>query len=189
MKFLRPLFYKKHGTERGYVRHILALCDYYLGRIEDYKSIEHTRVKRVVFVCLGNICRSSYAHHYAKANELGRPIASLGLSTTTGVGANDVAIAVAKNNNIDMNPHKATDLTDFEVMEGDLFLVMEIRQANRLRAQLPNVKDVQIGLLGNYCQPVHPHLHDPYLLSQEYFEHCFRLVEDAVQNLKTQLKK
>lgn len=188
MKFLRPLFQRKYGTERGYIRHLLALFDYYFGRIEQFKNTDHSKVNRVVFVCLGNICRSAYAHHYAEVNEIGRPIVSLGLSTTTGVSANDVAQLTASNHGIDIGHHKATDLKDFKVMDGDLFLVMEVRQAYKLNSLLADYNDIQIGLLGNYCKPVHTHLHDPFTLSHEYFDHCFTLVEDAIDNLKVKLQ-
>ncbi|WP_448556516.1 arsenate reductase/protein-tyrosine-phosphatase family protein [Thalassotalea montiporae] len=189
MKFLRPLFQKEYGTERGFVRHSLALFDYYFGRIEQFKRIEHSKVSRVVFVCLGNICRSAYAHHYAQAHDLGLPISSLGLFTTTGVNANDVAMLAANNRGVNMEHHLATDLKDFEVRAGDLFLVMEVRQANKLSLQLANYKNIQIGLLGNYCKPVHPHLHDPFSLSLEYFDHCFGLIENGVMNLSRELKE
>jgi protein-tyrosine phosphatase len=40
------------------------------------------RVRRLVFVCHGNICRSAYAHVLAR--RAGARVASFGLSTATG---------------------------------------------------------------------------------------------------------
>ena len=189
MNFIRPIFEKKHGTERGYVRYLLSLFDHYTGRIDNYNQIKPQRVKRVVFVCLGNICRSAYAHHYAIKHDLGMPVVSLGLSTNTGSPANEVAIETATKRGVDLTTHIATDLTDFDVQEGDLFLVMEIRQANKLSGLLSDYKDFQVALLGSYCQPIHPHLHDPYSLNKDYFNHCFTLIENAVVNLKKEFIK
>ena len=187
MNPVRQLFSKRHGTERGYVRHCLALLEYYSGSINAFNEVDWSNVDRVVFVCLGNICRSAYAHHYLATKHPQITVASLGLSTTTGVQANSLAIATAKLRDIDLMPHQTTNFSDFEVKPGDLFLTMEIRQARRIHKQLADKSDVQIGLLGSYCVPPRPHLHDPFSLSEEYFQTCFAHIEVAVDSLASKL--
>jgi protein-tyrosine phosphatase len=142
-------------------------------------------VRRVVFVCHGNICRSAFAHH--EALRYGLNVASLGLSTSTGGRSPAPAVASAARAGIDLEVHRATSWPDFKVRSGDLFLVMEVRQAHEVRRRLGKRDDVQVCLLGMWCKPVMPHLHDPYTLGDRYFDRCFERVKQAVRNLSADL--
>ncbi|MFP5391785.1 MAG: phosphotyrosine protein phosphatase [Gammaproteobacteria bacterium] len=172
---------RRFGTWRGLVRSLLAHAELYTGRLAPFTLRHPERVRRVVYVCLGNICRSAYGHHVAV--EAGLNVASLGLSTTTGVGSPAQAVQAASRNGVDMRAHRARDYKDFEVRPGDLFLVMEVRQAHELRRRLGARDDVQICLLGLWCKPAMPHLHDPFTLSDPYFDTCFARVRAATLNL------
>ena len=171
----------RYGTFRGLVRTALGYAELATGRLSEFKLRDQASVRRVVFVCHGNICRSAYAHHIAV--ECGLPVASFGLSTHTGGASPKAAVAAAARRNVDMSEHRALALQDFEVQPGDLFLVMEVRQAHKLRRILGDRRDVHVSLLGLWGQPPMPHLHDPYTLSDAYFETCFRRVELAVERL------
>jgi protein-tyrosine phosphatase len=177
---------KTFGTVRGLARLILADFEMLTGRLNEFRLQRPEAVNRVVFVCLGNICRSAYAAQVA--TKLGMPVASLGLSTTTGAASPDSAVESAKRLGVSMGDHRATDWGDFKVLPGDLFLVMEIRQAHEIRKRLQGRSDVFVALLGMWCSPPMPHLHDPFSLSAEYFDTCFQRVEIAVINLSKTVK-
>ena len=176
---------RRFGTFRGLVRTALGYAELASGRLAPFQLKDPAAVRRVVFVCHGNICRSAYAHQIA--NRLGMQVASLGLSTTTGNASPKVALGAAKRLGIDMAAHRACDWRDFEVQNGDLFLVMEVRQAHEMRRRLVqrlgSLEHVQVSLLGLWGQPVMPHLHDPYTLSDAYFDTCFKRVELSVERL------
>jgi protein-tyrosine phosphatase len=176
---------RQFGTYRGLVRTALGYLELVSGRLGPFRLRQPDSVRRVVFVCLGNICRSAYAHQVAQ--RAGMNVASLGLSTTTGVGSPEQAVAAAGRLGVDMARHRACDWADFQVQAGDLFLVMEVRQAHELRRRLGNRSDVQVCLLGMWCKPAMPHLHDPFTLSDAYFDTCFRRVEQAVTRLAAAL--
>jgi protein-tyrosine phosphatase len=169
------------GTWRGLIRLLLAYIEFMAGRLWAFRLHRRADVQRVVFVCLGNICRSTYAHSIA--TKLDMNAASCGLSATTGNSSPAEAIASARRHGIDLTIHRALNWSDFQVQSGDLFLAMEIRQARALRRHLGNQQNVQICLLGMWCNPIIPHLHDPFMLSDEYFDTCFRRIEQAVRNL------
>jgi len=84
---------------------------------------------------------------------------------------------------VDMARHQACDWRDFEFLPGDLVLVMEIRQAHHARLRLGKRSDLQLALLGMWCDPPVPHLHDPFGLSDDYFDSCFQRVRHAVRRL------
>ncbi len=175
----------RFGTWRGLVRTLLGNLELLAGRLRPFMLRRPDAVRRVVFVCHGNICRSAYAHH--EALKYGLNVASLGLSTNTGGRSPAPALAAAGRCGLDLRGHRATDWKDFKPQAGDLFLVMEVRQAHELRRRLGGRADVQIGLLGMWCAPPMPHLHDPYTLSDAYFDRCFQRVGQAVHRLSADL--
>lgn len=176
---------RRFGTWRGLVRLALALAELAAGKLDSFKLQRPDAVRRVVFVCLGNICRSAYAHQVAVGQ--GLRTASLGLSTTTGAASPDEAVRGALRQGVEMQAHRATDWSDFVVEPGDLFLVMEVRQAHELRRRLNCRADVEVCLLGLWCDPATPHLHDPFTLSAAYFDTCFARVRQAVLGLSAVL--
>jgi protein-tyrosine phosphatase len=177
---MRAQLRRRYGTERGWVRLALAGLEHRAGRLHAYTEVDLSRVRRFVFVCLGNICRSPYAEHVAR--RAGLPCASLGLSTTTGAPAFEDAVATAAARGADLGAHQATDLADFEIEDGDLLLAMEVRQARRLDSLLAG-RDVQVALLGAWAVPRRLHIHDPHTLGSDYFVTCFEAIESAVAGL------
>ncbi|MBB3223829.1 arsenate reductase/protein-tyrosine-phosphatase family protein [Pseudoduganella umbonata] len=181
ISLLRDRLNARFGTWRGLVRLLLARAERTTGRLQPFELQDPQAVRRVVFVCLGNICRSAYAEQVARAE--GLHTASLGLSTTTGVGSPDPALAAAARQQMPMDAHRARDWQDFIVQPGDLLLAMEVRQVHELTRRLGGRDDVQVALLGNWCSPPFPHLHDPFTLSDAYFDTCFARVRQAVVRL------
>lgn len=176
---------RRYGTWRGAARVLLARLEMAAGRLSGFRLRRPHRVRRAVFICLGNICRSSFAEQVAA--RLDMTAASAGLSTQTGAASPDSALRAARRHGYDMSTHRATDLSDFEVRPGDLFLVMEVRQARELRRRLGPRTDVEVVLLGLWCSVPMPHLHDPFTLSDAYFDQCFGHVRQAVRGLQRAL--
>lgn len=169
----------RFGTLRGLVRLILSYPQLALG-LSASRSPDPAQVRRLVFVCQGNICRSAFAD--VAARRLGMRTASFGLSTTTGRAAHGPAIVAAHGLGHDMSDHRALDLADYTPQLGDLLLAMEVRQLHRLAAD-PRLGDTPRLLLGQWTRPMMPHLHDPYELDDAYMATCLRRVEQAVGGL------
>ena len=173
---------RNHGTWRGAVRLALAHGEVLLGQAELVPP-DPAKVKRLVFVCHGNICRSAYAQMLAA--EAGLNVAGFGLSTSTGKQAWPLVREVAARRGHDLESHRTTDLSDFEPLEGDYLLGMEVRHMRKLAAN-PRLAHLPRGLLGLYGRPPFPHLHDPYQLDPAYMEVCLTRIEDAVAGLVKQ---
>ena len=173
----------RFGTLRGLVRTVLANLMYGVGPYRKYANVDWSRVDRLVFVCQGNICRSPFAHHLAgKLLGGGLRVSSFGLSTTTGIEAFELASRTAAEFSVDLSEHRTTDLTDFELRDGDLYVVMEDRHVRQLRPALHDA-DSQICLLGLWCRPRFALLYDPHRLSERYFRTCFERIDEAVRRL------
>lgn len=169
-----------HGTWRGFLRHALAWAELRSGRLAPFLQADVAQARRLVFVCLGNINRSAFAH--AVAHTLGEPVLSIGLSTTTGAPATPQAVVQARQQGFDLSAHRATDFADYRHQPGDLLLVMEIRHAHELvRRGIPRAAVMPLGL---WAAPQRIHLHDPHTLNDDYFATCFTLIESAVRRLQ-----
>lgn len=170
---------RNFGTLRGAVRLVLAHGEAALGQA-GVRAPAPGEVRRLVFVCHGNICRSAYADMLAR--KAGLNAASFGLSTSTGKQAWPLVREIAARRGHDLESHRTTDLADFEPQQGDYLLGMEARHLRKMAAN-PRLAHLPRGLLGNFCAPAFPLLYDPYQLDPEYMEVCLTRIENAVARL------
>ncbi len=173
-----------YGTPRGWVRYLLGQWDGIAGPPARFRQLQPAAIRRLVFVCLGNINRSAFA--CAVAGREAVSCCSIGLSTTSGAPATPEAIATAAELGYALDSHQATNLADFEAGEGDLYVVMELRHAQRLAAR--GIPAGNIVLLGHWARPLRYHIHDPHTLSREYFRSCFAVIQPAVLHLIRELR-
>jgi len=173
-----------YGTFRGWVRSLLGQLELVTGRLDSHLNPAIPQVRRLVFVCLGNINRSAFAAAVARAQ--GVSVFSIGLATSTGAPAFHTAATTARQFGIDLSTHAATDITDYVYQPGDLLLAMEVRHIKQLIAQ--GISADFIVPLGHWASPHRIHIHDPHTLSDEYFRTCFTLIYSAVINLTEELR-
>lgn len=179
-----PFIHDNFASYKGLVRFLLTEAGAYLGLDSEYRQVDFSRVERLVFICLGNICRSPYGEYIAQRHHIAT--SGFGLSTSTGASAFPLGVETALERQIDMRSHRATDVSDFELKDSDLLLVMELRHAKRVQRLLGG-SNAQIALLGNWAQPRRLHIHDPHVHGKAYFETCYDVVENATENLVAEL--
>ncbi len=174
-----PLITRLFGTPRGAVRLALSHAEVASG-LAGLKRPAPGEVRRLVFVCHGNICRSAYAE--ALASRAGFATASFGLSTSTGAPAHAPLAELARERGMPLDAHRATAVVDFEPQAGDYLIGMEVRHLRKLAAD-SRLAHLPRGLLGTHARPPLPHLHDPYQLDPAYMPTCLSRIEDAVARL------
>lgn len=170
---------RTYGTWRGAVRLGLSYLEV-AGQVAAVRRPAPDEVRRLVFVCHGNICRSAFADVVARQHSL--RAASFGLSTTSGKAANAMIAELARPMGIALDDHRTTAVDDFVPQPGDYLLAMETRHLRRLAAR-DGLSDLPRALLGSYASPPMPHLHDPYRLNPAYQATCLRRIERAVIRL------
>ena len=169
----------RFGTYRGAIR--LALSYLQVGSGQAWvKPPVAADVRRLVFVCHGNICRSAFADVVAR--QAGLSVASFGLSTSADKPAHPPAVAAAARLGHDMTAHRTTRVEDYVPLPGDLLLAMEVRHLQKM-AHNARIADVPRSLLGLWTSPKMPHLHDPYELDPAYMDTCLRRIKAAVPAL------
>lgn len=170
---------RRFGTGRGLVRLLLSYPEVALGQAAIAKP-DPLSIRRLVFVCHGNICRSAFADVLAR--NLGLNAASFGLSTRSGLAVHPPAQSLALSLGVDLSPHRTTRVEDYAPHAGDLLLAMETRQLRRIGARA-ELAALPRTLLGLYARPVVPHLHDPFELDDAYMAVCLQRIKTAVVTL------
>lgn len=168
-----------YGGKRGILEHIRARTLYTLGAYGNVRGIEWSSVRRLVFVCRGNICRSPYAS--SRAQSLGLPAISFGLDAAEGAPANPAAANNALTRGIDLSAHRSARLESNRLVDGDWVIVFEPAQLVEVRRRFGS--RAPATLLGIWSRPVRPHIQDPYGRSDRYFQHCFSVIDENVAEL------
>lgn len=142
--------------------------------------------KNILFICTGNICRSSYAER--KLNQLFRnpnvKVSSAGLVTDEGKQADPQAIEIALKRKINLSSHRTQSVTAELLAAADLILVMDSSHYKKINPSLSN----KVKYLGCYGEHKRISIKDPFSRSNKIFENCFNQIDQALQGLKAELK-
>ncbi len=174
-----------YGGKRPFLQHHKYLWLYRFGIYQRYVHIDWRPVRRVVFVCSGNVCRSPYCE--ARARSLGLEAASFGLLAEAKQPANATIRMLAQLRGLDLAQHSSKTLQQVAVSSNDLLVAMEPPQAAELQ-KLTAGACPQITLLGLWSSTLRPCLHDPYGLGQDYFAVCLNILDDGVQRIAKEVK-
>lgn len=178
---LNTYFNESFGGKRGFLRHIKHIIKYKLGFYRKSKKLDLNSVKRLVFVCKGNICRSAYAEYRSRAE--GVPAISAGVDTTSGCSANPITIRTGKLLGLDLSNHKTSCFADITITKDDLILAMEPEHKSYLIKNF-NICPEQILLLGIFSQPKRPMIQDPFMRNDAYHLKCYSIIDNAISKLK-----
>lgn len=173
----------EYGGRRAWLSHLLACGAMHLGLMRSWRQPDLVRVRRLVFVCKGNICRSAYAER--KARSMNLPAISCGLRIRADMCPPD-ALATASARGVDLSGHRPRSFEDIVLASGDLMIAMEPMQANQVH-EAALATDAQVTLLGLFSTPRRPWLQDPYGLSAAYFSRCFEIIDSALTVLAAHL--
>ncbi|MCC8188969.1 MAG: low molecular weight phosphotyrosine protein phosphatase [Bacteroides sp.] len=151
--------------------------------------------KKILFVCLGNICRSSTAEGIMRrlVAEAGREeefeIDSAGiLSYHQGELPDSRMRAHAARRGYELT-HRSRPVTTDDFYRFDLILGMDDRNLQDLRDRAPSPEEERkIGRMTDYCTEIDAdHVPDPYYGGSAGFERVIDILEDACQGLLTSL--
>lgn len=147
---------------------------------------------RILFVCLGNICRSPTAHGVfeALAAEAGVPV----YVESAGTGGWHVgdppdarAAAEAKARGYDLSHLRAQQVTASDFARFDLIVAMDHSNVAALERMRPMESETPVELFLSYAGGVRDEVPDPYY--EGGFDLVLDLIEEASRGLLAQLAR
>jgi len=151
----------------------------------------------VLFVCLGNICRSPTAEYVARLEFAKRglrvPVASRGLGNWhVGQGADPRAVAAARAEGFDLAPHRARQFDDDDFGRFATVLAVDRATLAELRRRVPNdMPAPERFLVAAGLAPPHSRedgdVPDPYTGTRDDFRDVLALIRRGVEALALRL--
>lgn len=137
----------------------------------------------ILFVCLGNICRSPMAEGILKQMYRERDIAgnveSVGLMDWNADKAADYrAIAVARENGLDITSHRARQIRKEDFDRFDIILAMDGHNIRLLEKLVSPENKHKIRLLRGSGD-----IKDPYQGTEKDFREAFKLIKECIETL------
>jgi protein-tyrosine phosphatase len=147
-------------------------------------------MKKILFVCLGNICRSPLAEGIATAYIYKHKLPLMAQSRGTGnwhIGEPpcEGSIKIAKQHGIDISHHKAQQISQEDIKNFDIIVALDSKNKNDLLAL--GCKDVKkLGDFGYDGADVP----DPYFFNGfEGFKKVFEMIDTCTRNLLDEYSK
>ena len=145
-------------------------------------------MSKILFVCLGNICRSSLAHgiaqHIAKDKGLDLIIDSAGTSNWhEGEAPCDHSIKIARQYEVDISQQRSRPVTKQDIEDFDYIVAMDAQN----KSDLENFGFANVYLLGDFGGYKGANVPDPYFFNGfEGFEKVFEMVDVCVKDFLEQ---
>lgn len=154
---------------------------------------------RILVTCKGNICRSPYAEtrlrELTRSDGLLLEVESRGLETTPGKQAHELTIRFAQEQGLDLSSHRTQSLSEQDVKQADLLLVMEPSHLRKMRKSFQNYSE-KFLLLPSLCLRDFPSLtiRDPYTetanaQTRDTFLQTFTVIDQALIELVKEIKR
>ena len=150
-------------------------------------------MKKILFVCTANTCRSFMAEHLMKQllkeEEFSGSIevASAGVLALAALRPPDNALRVLKEAGIEPGNHQARKLDRDLVEEADFVLAMERTYRDRILREYPTSKG-KVFLLKEFAGLGEEDILDPIGCSYEAYETCLSKIKAALMGIIKRLK-
>jgi protein-tyrosine-phosphatase len=152
---------------------------------------ERGGVKKILFVCSGNTCRSPLAEALARDILPGRldfavEIASAGTSAVEGAPASQQSIDVARAHGIDLSAHRSRPLNPGLVRSADLIVTMGVRHRDSVGEVDPDSLESTF-LLTNFSDRHHGDIPDPIGASLDVYQQTYLVIRECIESMATKL--
>ena len=142
-------------------------------------------MKKIMFICSGNTCRSPLAEglfkKYLKENNITDiEVGSAGVGAFPGDGVSINSILVASHREVDISDHRAKNINPEHLLTTDLFFCMSDSHKQVLSRHCDESKIVVLNVPDPYGRPI-----EVYEECAEQFERQFPQILEKIQNTVT----
>ena len=154
--------------------------------------MSETRKYNVLFICLGNICRSPAAQAVMQAMVDERGLSDRFYIDSAGIGGWHIGDLPDKRMRVHARPrgyeltHRARKVRSADFEDFDLIVGMDASNVDDLCSMSATIEQQdKVVMMGDYIRqyPNYDHVPDPYYEGSEGFELVLDLLEDACDNL------
>ncbi len=142
-------------------------------------------MRSVLFLCLGNLCRSPFAAVAAAGRLPGVTIASAGFLSHDGRGSPPHVVQTAQSLGFDLSTTRAQRVTAAQVAAADLVVCMDLSHLERVALEFPDAL-AKTTLLGLFDPAGPVEIRDPYDLSPAATREVFVRMLRALDALASQ---
>lgn len=141
-------------------------------QIKSLSKTDLTGIKKITYVCFGNICRSPFAHFISQIYTDQFQFDSIGFVNKENRLSPTNAVLAAKNFSVNLDLHLSKSISNFDNYETDLFIVMD--KSNYYELQQRGIPDSKIRFLANQ------EITDPYGKSLDQFQDIYLKIEKEI---------
>lgn len=136
-------------------------------------------INRVLFVCIGNICRSPMAEGLFNQVMPEKAVYSAGIHALVGEPADPLSQQLMEERGIDISAHRARNLSIWMVNDADVIVTMDQYQKRFIEFKYPTAKGkvMRLGEHGSYDIP------DPYKQGMYAFRQACHLIAMGVDRM------
>lgn len=169
----------KFGSKRGFVASAKYSLLQRLGHFRELRDVDFSRVRKLVLICSGNVCRSPFGEFYAR--HLGIDAESYGINCRGGDSADERVLALAAEHGITDHGHVTRNIREYQPSSEDLVIAMEPSHLEQLSADIHATAQVTLAAL--WAKEGNIYLHDPFSSSPVYFENCAATIREALDTI------
>lgn len=151
---------------------------------------------RILFVCLGNICRSPTAHGvFQQVLDNAGVAAHIHVDSAgtagyhVGAAPDPRSVAAARTRGYDLSPLRARQVCAEDFAAFDYILAMDESNLANLQRICPDGFAGYLGLFLDFAQATEREVPDPYYGGSDGFDHVLDLAEDASAGLLRHIRR
>lgn len=142
--------------------------------------------QNVMFVCVGNICRSPMAEVLLKKQRPHLKVFSSGVGAPVGQPADPFAVELMKDQNIELSNHRSQQISSELISASDLILAMEQKHIDLIHSKYPEARG-KVHLIGKWMD--NQAVPDPHRKDKAAFITALSLIESGLEKWKYKLWK